>query len=47
MGIPPELAHGSVRFSLSRFTTPDEIDRALEIVPACIAKLARSSASAM
>lgn len=32
MGIPPEIAHGSVRFSLSRFTTDDEIDEAAAIV---------------
>lgn len=47
MGVPPELAHGSVRFSLSRFTTAAEVDRALEIIPACIAKLARSSDAAI
>jgi cysteine desulfurase len=39
MGIAPELAHGSVRFSLSRFTTEAEIDRALEIIAASIARL--------
>lgn len=39
MGIPPELAHGSIRFSLSRETTDDEMVRALEIIPAVIEKL--------
>ncbi len=42
MGIDEPLAHGSVRFSLSRFTTEDEIDRALAIVPEVIERLART-----
>lgn len=42
MGVPPEAAHGSVRFSLSRLTKEEEIDRALEIVPAVVARLART-----
>lgn len=39
MGIPEALAHGSVRFSLSRETREDEVDRALEIIPAVVEKL--------
>jgi cysteine desulfurase len=46
MGVEPDWAHGAVRFSLSRYTTDEEIDEALEIVPATIAKL-RSSMSAV
>jgi len=42
MGIAPELAHGSVRFSLSRFTTDAEIDDAIEIIAASVARLTRS-----
>jgi cysteine desulfurase len=42
MGVPPEIAHGSVRFSLSRETTEDEIDRAIEIVRSAILRLRRS-----
>ena len=42
MGIPAERAHGSVRFSLSRETTDDEIDQAIEIIPAVIEKLRAS-----
>ncbi len=42
MGIPPERAHGAVRFSLSRETTDAEVDRVLEIVPACIERLRAS-----
>ncbi len=39
MGIPQRYAHGAIRFSLSRYTTDDEIDRALRILPAVISRL--------
>ncbi|HOB75375.1 MAG TPA: cysteine desulfurase NifS [Phycisphaerae bacterium] len=39
MGIDPRIAHGAVRFSLSRFTTDEEITRTLEIVPRAIERL--------
>ncbi len=39
MGIPFTALHGSIRFSLSRFTTEDEIDYALEKIPPIIDKL--------
>lgn len=39
MGIPPVLAHGSLRFSLSRFTTQDEVDEAADIVVQSAKKL--------
>ena len=39
MGLPLERAHGSVRFSLSRLTTEEEIERAAEIVCKEVAKL--------
>jgi len=42
MGVEPEVAHGAVRFSLSRFTTDAEVDAALDIIPQVIAKLRRS-----
>jgi cysteine desulfurase len=42
LGIPPEFAHGTVRFSLSRETTPREIDDAVQIVAECIARLRES-----
>ena len=32
MGIDPKIAHGAIRFSLSRFTTAAEIDRAVEVL---------------
>lgn len=47
MGIAPEYAHGSVRFSLSRFTTRDELDRATDIIANSIAKLGRSGSSVL
>ena len=39
MKIDPLLAHGSVRFSLSRYTTTAEIDAALNILDAAIRRL--------
>ena len=38
MGVAPATAHGSVRFSLSRFTTDAEIDEAIGVVEACVAR---------
>jgi len=43
MGIPPEKAHGSIRFSLSRYTTEPEIDKVLEVLPPIIKKLREMS----
>ena len=39
MGIPPEVAHGSIRFSLGRETTEKEIDYVLEVLPGIIERL--------
>ena len=39
MGVPPELAQGSVRFSISRDTAEKEIDAAVGIIGEVIAKL--------
>ena len=39
MGYPPEKCHGSIRFSLSRYTTEAEIDKVLEVLPGIIEKL--------
>ena len=39
MGIPFTALHGSIRFSLSRFTTEKEIDYVLETLPKIIKKL--------
>lgn len=42
MGIPEPVAHGSVRFSLSRMTTQANIDRALEVVPKVVGRLMKT-----
>src|SRR5205814_7402055 len=39
MNIDPRVAHGAIRFSLSRYTTDAEIDRALAVLPAAIERL--------
>jgi len=38
-GVGPELAHGSIRFSLGQYTTGEEIDYILKEVPPVIKKL--------
>lgn len=43
MGIPYTAAHGTTRFSLSRFNTEAEIDRVIATVPSVIAKLRKLS----
>jgi cysteine desulfurase len=39
LGLSPEQAHGSLRFSLGRWTTEEEISRVLEVLPKIVAKL--------
>lgn len=39
MGIPPEVAHGSLRFSLGRETTEGEIDKVIEVLPPIVERL--------
>ena len=39
MGVPFTVAHGSIRFSLSRYNTDEDIDYTLEHLPKIIAKL--------
>jgi len=39
MGLTPAEARSSLRLSLSRLTTAAEIDRALVIIPAAVARL--------
>jgi cysteine desulfurase len=39
MGLPYTILHGSIRFSLSRYTTEAEIDRVLELMPGIVEKL--------
>jgi cysteine desulfurase len=39
MGLSPARARASIRFSLSRLTTAEEIDEALTLIPAAVARL--------
>jgi cysteine desulfurase len=43
MGVPFTAAHGSIRFSLSRYTTGPEIDLVIEKLPPIIARLREMS----
>ena len=39
LGVPPQQAHGSLRLTLGRLTTEEDIDTVLEVLPPIIAKL--------
>ncbi len=39
LGLSPEQAHGSLRFSLGKWTTEEEIERVLDILPRVVTKL--------
>ena len=39
IGHPHEIAHGSLRLTLSEYTTEEEIDYALEVIPAVVERL--------
>jgi cysteine desulfurase len=43
IGVPQEQAHGSLRFSLGRWTTEQEIDRVLEVLPGIVTRLRNMS----
>jgi len=43
MGIPYTAAHGTIRFSLSRYNREEEIDRVITAVPPIIAQLRKLS----
>jgi cysteine desulfurase len=43
MGIPYTAAHGTVRFSFSRYNTMEEVEKVIEAVPPIIAKLRKLS----
>jgi cysteine desulfurase len=45
MNVPAERAHGSIRFSLSRYTTIEEIEYLLEELPPIILRLGKLSAA--
>lgn len=42
-GVGPELAHGSIRFSLGSLTTNEDVDYVLEVLPPIIKRLRRMS----
>jgi cysteine desulfurase len=39
MGLPHDMAHGSLRFSLGKFTTEPEIDKVISVLPDIVKKL--------
>ncbi len=39
IGVPAEIAHGSIRFTLGRHTTETEINRVLEVFPGIVEKV--------
>ncbi|MBI4303824.1 MAG: cysteine desulfurase NifS [Chloroflexi bacterium] len=39
MGLPHELAHGSLRFTMGKWTTEEDIDKVLRVLPPIVAKL--------
>ncbi|MEO0293324.1 MAG: cysteine desulfurase NifS [candidate division WOR-3 bacterium] len=43
MGIPPEIAHGSLRFSFGRENTEEEVDKVLEVLPPIVDKMRKMS----
>lgn len=43
MGVPFTAVHGSVRLSLGRYTTDEDVDRALDVFPQVVANLRRLS----
>ena len=44
MGIPAEVAHSSLRFSLGKANTPEDIDRVLDVLPPIVKELRAMSA---
>jgi len=46
IGIPPEIAHGSLRFTVGRATTEEDIDYVLEVLPEIVGRLRAMSALA-
>lgn len=43
IGCPPELAHGSLRLSPGRFTTPEDVEYFLEVFPPIVERLREMS----
>lgn len=43
MGVPPEVAHGSLRLTLGRDNTEEDVDHVLEVLPPIVEKLRQMS----
>ncbi len=43
IGVPPDLAHASIRFGVGRWTTEEEIDYAAEVAVSAVARLREKS----
>jgi cysteine desulfurase len=43
IGLPPELAHGSIRFTMGKWTTEEDIQRVSEVLPKIVSELRASS----
>lgn len=43
MGIPHEVAHGSLRFSLGKYNTDEDIEKVLKVLPGIVEKLRKMS----
>ncbi|GAJ16928.1 unnamed protein product, partial [marine sediment metagenome] len=43
MGVPFTAAHGSIRFSLSRYSTEEEVDYTIEKMPGIVNQLRKLS----
>lgn len=39
IGLPHEVAHGSLRISMSEYTTEEEVDKLIEVLPGIVTKL--------
>jgi len=43
IGLPPEIAHGSIRFTIGRQTTATDIDYLIEVLPKIVSKVRKMS----
>lgn len=43
IGVRPEIAHGAIRFTLSRYNTSEEIDHVMEVLPKVVENLRKIS----
>jgi cysteine desulfurase len=43
LGLPHEIAHGSIRFSFSKYNTAADVKKVLEVMPGIVAKLRKMS----